>query len=88
MQTTDKWSAGVTEHSDAFDVEAHIFEADTPEKITKSLKKSAEESGRRKGTPYQSAISMLTFYINRVGANLLENRKRPWRTRRANFGTC
>jgi len=72
----EKWSAGVTEHSDALDLEPHIFESHDPKKIADSLKRSAERSDRRKGTPYQSAMSMLTFYINRAGKNLsAEQRK-------------
>jgi hypothetical protein len=65
-----KWSAEVTEHSDALDLEAGVFEQNDPKKIALSLKRSAERSHRRKGTPYQSAMSMLTFYINRAGRNL------------------
>jgi predicted HNH restriction endonuclease len=71
-----KWSAEVTEHSDAFDLEEHIFESDDPAKIARSLKRSAEKSHRRKGTPYQSAMSMLNFYINRAGKNLPEKQKK------------
>jgi putative cell wall-binding protein len=71
-----KWSAEVTEHSDALDLEEHIFESDDPAKIARSLKRSAEKSHRRKGTPYQSAMSMLNFYINRVGKNLPEKQKK------------
>lgn len=64
------WSAGVTEHSDALDIEAGIFASDCPREIALSLKRSAECSRRRKGTPYQSAMSMLNFYINRAGKGL------------------
>jgi hypothetical protein len=71
-----RWSAEVTEHSDALDLEEHIFESDDPAKIARSLKHSAEESHRRKGSPYQSAMSMLTFYINRAGKNLPAERKK------------
>jgi hypothetical protein len=71
-----KWSAEVTEHSDALDLEEHIFESDDPAKIARSLKRSAEKSHRRKGTPYQSAMSMLNFYINRAGKNLPEKQKK------------
>jgi Protein of unknown function (DUF3175) len=70
-----KWSAGVTQKSDALDLEASIFTSGSPERIAKSLKQSAEASTRRKGTPYQSAMSMLNFYINRAGANLPARRK-------------
>ena len=70
------WSAEVTEHSGALDLEEHIFESDDPAKIARSLKHSAETSGRRKGSPYQSAMSMLTFYINRTGKNLPEKQSK------------
>ncbi|WP_220129790.1 DUF3175 domain-containing protein [Sphingomonas chungangi] len=65
-----KWSQDVTEHSDALDLEEGIFKNDDPAEIAKSLKRSAEHSKRRKGTPLQSAMGMLTFYINRAGDNL------------------
>ena len=65
-----KWSAEVTEHSDALDLERDIFKSNDPKKIARSLKASAEHSDRRKATPYRSAMSMLTFYINRAGKNL------------------
>jgi hypothetical protein len=65
-----KWSQDVTEHSDALDLEEGVFTWDDPARIAASLKRSAERSKRRKGTPYQSAMSMLTFYINRAGHNL------------------
>jgi hypothetical protein len=75
-QHKKKWSAEVTEHSDALDLEEHVFEQDDPKKIAASLKRSAERSDRRKAEPYQSAMSMLTFYINRAGRNLPEKRKK------------
>ena len=65
-----KWSQEVTEHSDAMDLEEGVFEQHDPHKIALSLKRSAERSNRRKSEPYQSAMSMLTFYINRAGKNL------------------
>jgi hypothetical protein len=68
--TKKKWSADVTEHSDALDLEPNIFESTDPKKIASSLKHSAESSDRRKSAPYRSAMSMLTFYINRAGKNL------------------
>jgi hypothetical protein len=71
-----KWSAEVTEHSDALDLEENIFESDDPKKIAGSLKRSAEKSRRRKAEPFRSAMSMLTFYINRAGKNLPEKRKK------------
>jgi hypothetical protein len=69
-----KWSADVTEHSDAMDLEDGVFESDDPKHIAQSLKRSAEHSHRRKSEPYQSAMSMLTFYINRAGKNLSKRR--------------
>lgn len=70
-----KWSQDVTEHSDALDLEEGIFKKDDPAEIAKSLKRSAEHSKRRKGTPLQSAMGMLTFYINRAGDNLSKSER-------------
>ncbi len=70
------WSDYVTKYSSALDLGEGVFTWDDPRKIAKSLKKSAEESARRKGTPFQSAMSMLNFYINRAGKNLKPTRKR------------
>jgi len=70
------WSAYITKHSFALDLEEGVFTRDKPRKIAASLKKSAEASRRRKGTPFQSAMSMLNFYINRAGKNLKPKRKR------------
>jgi len=64
------WSGEITRRSDALDLEADVFTLGDPRKIALSLKRSAEASRRRKGTPYQSAMSMLTFYINRAGTGL------------------
>jgi hypothetical protein len=71
-----KWSAKVTEHSDALDLQPQVFEQDDPKQIADSLKRSAEHSRRRKASPFQSAMSMLTFYLNRAGRNLPRSRKR------------
>ena len=71
-----KWSQEVTQHSNALDLEKGVFTWDDPRKIARSLKKSAEASARRKAGPYQSAVSMLNFYINRAGKNLDENQKK------------
>lgn len=72
-----KWSQDVTEHSNALDLEQGVFTWQNPMDIARSLKRSAEQSTRRKGTPLQSAMSMLNFYINRTGRNLSEaDRKR------------
>ena len=73
---TGRWSAEVTKRSDALDLEQDVFKARDPRKIALSLKRSAKRSTRRKGTPYQSAMSMLNFYINRAGKNLPQKQKR------------
>ena len=65
-----RWSQHVTGTSDALDLPPHVFELTDPKKIARSLKRSAEHSERRKSEPYRSAMSMLTFYINRAGHNL------------------
>ena len=70
------WSADVMKHSNALDLDHDVFTSTSSRKIAASLKHSAEHSSRRKGTPYQSAMSMLNFYINRAGKNLGEGRKR------------
>ncbi|MER8697173.1 DUF3175 domain-containing protein [Mesorhizobium opportunistum] len=72
----EKWSAEVTEHSNAMDLEDHVFESDDAKKIAASLKRSAEHSHRRKAEPFQSAMSMLNFYINRAGKKLPATRKK------------
>ena len=64
------WSGEVTKHSFALDLEEGVFTWKDPVKIATSLKRSAQASNRRKGTPFQSAMSMLNFYINRAGKNL------------------
>lgn len=75
-EKNDKWSKKVTESSNALDLEEGVFTWKDPEKIAKSLKKSALNSNRRKGTPYQSAMSMLNFYINRAGKNLSSEQRK------------
>lgn len=69
------WSDYVTKHSIALDLEQGVFTWDDPRQIALSLKDSAEASLRRKGTAFQSAMSMLNFYINRAGKNLPKERK-------------
>ena len=71
-----KWSQKVTKNSNALDLEQGVFSFTEPKQIALSLKKSAEQSKRRKGTPYQSAMSMLNFYINRAGKNLPDERRK------------
>lgn len=66
------WSQNVTAHSNALDLERDVFTKHDPREIALSLKHSAEHSKRRRGTPFQSAMSMLTFYINRAGHDLDE----------------
>lgn len=70
-----KWSKEITEHSNALDLEECVFTWHDPKKIANSLMQSALASTRRKSTPYRSAMSMLTFYINRAGKNLDEKQK-------------
>ena len=70
------WSGYVTKHSFALDLEEGVFTWDNPREIAASLKRSALASERRKGTPFQSAMSMLNLYINRAGKNLKPKRKR------------
>jgi Protein of unknown function (DUF3175) len=71
-----RWSAKVTRNSNALDLKKDVFSGNDPEKIATSLKRSAEHSHRRKSSPYRSAMSMLTFYINRAGKALPARRKR------------
>ena len=59
-----------TDTSDALDLQQDVFKLTDPKRIARSLKRSAEHSDRRKSDPYRSAMSMLTFYINRAGHNL------------------
>ena len=66
----ENWSQRITESSNALDLEPGVFTFEDPRKIAESLKRSAEISHRRKADPYRSAMSMLTFYINRAGRNL------------------
>jgi hypothetical protein len=75
-RSTRKWSGKVTETSDALDLEPRVFPGQDPKRIAASLKRSALRSRRRKASPFQSAMSMLNFYINRAGKNLPKRRKR------------
>ena len=70
------WSRNVTEHSDALTLDKGVFTSRDPKRIAASLKRSAERSRRRKTNPFRSALSMLTFYINRAGKNLPASRKK------------
>jgi hypothetical protein len=70
------WTARVTRESNALDLEEGVFTWDDPKRIAESLKRSAEESTRRKADPFRSAMSMLVFYINRAGRKLDRRQKR------------
>jgi hypothetical protein len=70
-----KWSQQVTRTSNALDLEPKVFTQSSPAAIARSLKRSAEASDRRKAEPYRSAMSMLSFYINRAGKGLSEARR-------------
>jgi hypothetical protein len=72
---TRRWSHKVMQKSDALDLESGIFKSGNAEAIAQSLKRSSLESKRRRGTPYQSAMSMLNFYVNRAGKNLPKSRR-------------
>ncbi|HEV2626542.1 MAG TPA: DUF3175 domain-containing protein [Xanthobacteraceae bacterium] len=71
-----RWSARVTHESDALDLQHRVFTGRDPKQIAASLKRSAERSRRRKSNAYRSALSMLTFYINRAGKNLPAGRRK------------
>jgi Protein of unknown function (DUF3175) len=75
-----RWSAKVTQTSDALDLEGDIFKSRSERRVAASLKHSAEHSHRRKTSPFQSAMSMLNFYINRAGRNLPASRKKVLET--------
>jgi hypothetical protein len=75
-KTSRRWSARVTHESDALDLDRGVFTRRDPKEIAASLKRSAERSRRRKADPYRSALSMLTFYINRAGKNLPASRRK------------
>jgi hypothetical protein len=75
-RSSHRWSAEVTRNSDALDLKRGVFSLKEPRRIAASLKRSAERSKRRKADPYRSALSMLTFYINRAGKNLSAARRK------------
>ncbi len=70
------WSGRVTKYSHALALEEGVFTWDDPKRIARSLRRSAEESAERKAEPFQSAMSMLNFYINRAGKNLPAKRRK------------
>lgn len=73
---TKYWSGRVTRRSNALDLERDVFTWKDSKRIARSLKKSALASARRKAKPFQSAMSMLNFYINRAGKNLPKSQKK------------
>ena len=75
-QNQKEWSQAASARSDALDLEPDVFTKTSPNDIAESLKRSAESSRRRKAGAFRSAMSVLTFYINRAGRNLPEPRKR------------
>jgi hypothetical protein len=76
MTTTSRWSGEVTRHSNALDLDRGVFTWKDPVRIARSLKRSAERSRRRKAGAYQSAMSMLTFYMNRAGRDRPETQRK------------
>ncbi len=76
LMKNKNWSSYVTKHSIALDLEQGVFTFKDPKKIALSLKQSADVSTRRRATAFQSAMSMLNFYINRAGKNLKPERKK------------
>jgi len=81
------WSSEVTKRSSALDLERGVFRASDPRRVALSLKRSAEASRRRKGTPYQSAMSMLNFYLNRAGKNVSARQRRVLERAKAELRT-
>ena len=75
-RTATRWSNRVTRESNALDLDRGVFTWKSPKRIAASLKRSAERSKRRKSEPYRSAMSMLTFYINRAGRDLPRERRK------------
>ncbi len=75
-KTKRRWSGRVTRQSDALDLEGGVFKKGSAKAIARSLKRSAEKSHRRKSSPFRSAMSMLTFYVNRAGDNLSQSRRK------------
>ena len=74
-KSPSRWSQRVTNESDALDLQQGVFKLTSPKKIAASLKRSAERSSRRKAGAYRSALSMLTFYINRAGKTLSKTQR-------------
>jgi hypothetical protein len=75
-KTARRWSKRVTRESDALDLKKGVFTWRDPKRIAASLRRSAQRSRRRKADPFRSALSMLTFYLNRAGKNLPAGRRK------------
>ncbi len=75
-KNSKNWSSKITEESDSLDLEEGVFTFKDPKKVAFSLKRSAEKSKRKKAGVFQSAMSMLNFYINRAGSSLAPKQKR------------
>src|SRR5215510_4442779 len=73
---SNRWSKKVTETSNALDLKPKVFAQKDPKAIARSLKRSADQSRRRKSSPFRSAMSMLTFYINRAGGQLSKTERK------------
>ena len=73
---SNRWSGKVTQTSNALDLESQLFKKKDPQAIARSLKRSADQSRRRKSSPFRSAMSMLTFYINRAGGQLSKTERK------------
>jgi hypothetical protein len=71
-----RWSKRVTQTSNAMDLEPAAFKGKDPKQVAQSLKRSAEQSRRRKASPFRSAMSMLSFFINRAGRRMSAARRR------------
>src|SRR6266446_4270121 len=74
-KSAKRWSQRVTRESDALDLRQGVFKLTSPKKIAASLKRSAERSSRRRAGAYRSALSMLTFYVNRAGKTLSKTQR-------------
>jgi Protein of unknown function (DUF3175) len=74
-RSSKRWSRKVTETSNALDLEPKVFALRDPKAIARSLKRSADRSGRRQSSPFRSAMSMLTFYVNRAGDKLSKTQR-------------
>ena len=73
---TQNWPLPGSEESEDPMAHREIFSWQDPKEIARTLKQSAEASRRRRSTPFRSAMSMLTFYINRAGETLDEKQRK------------